>query len=890
MTRNVRLRPADLNQYMPDPLLQSLDQQLAAGQAVLPSFKQALKKSRTRLAERFAAGDGARELVNDSAWFIDELLQRVWQRMIPADSPACLIAVGGYGRGELHPGSDIDLLILTSADPTPLAPQLEPMVMLLWDIGLEVGHSVRSLAQCVEEATKDITVVTNLVESRLLAGDAELFERLSVETGPDRIWSSREFFSAKVDEQRRRHAKFDDSGQNLEPNLKEGPGGLRDIQTIGWVAKRHFGVSTMQALVAHGFLTDAEYQQLRAGEEHLWRVRFALHLLTGRHEDRLLFEYQRTLAADFGYADETANLAVEQFMQRYYRRVVEMQRLNEMLLQLFDEAILLDNAPGEPIPINRRFQARNNYLEVINPGIFARYPLAMLEMILIVQQHPELHGVRASTIRLMRAHRHLINQRFREDIRARALFIEIFRAHNGLTHATRRMHRYGILSRYLPAFHAVTGLMQFDLFHVFTVDEHILMVIRNMRRFALVEHKEECGRCHDVYARLPKPELLYLSGLFHDIAKGRGGDHSELGAEDARTFCRQHDLSEFDADLVAWLVTNHLKMSYTAQHEDIDDPDVIQEFATRVGTRLRLDYLYLLTVADMRGTNPARWNSWKNALLDHLHDRTAEALERGLDQPQLQDDLIEERQAAARDALLEKGYSNDQLNLLWMSLSTDYFMQNSVEAITWHTELLWPPGQKIDRMLVQLREDEIHRCTELFVYGPDRDNLFAHTTALLNQLSLNVLAARIHTTAQGMSMNTYLVLEDNGSRITDAARFEEIRLYLEQGLNETELPQSQPRIPRRLQNFQMPSTITFEQDDSRIVTWLNLTTSDRPGLLSMIGQAFAANHLRLHTARIATAGAEAQDSFAITDRDDQPITDPQRLEKIAAALRETLDD
>ena len=576
-------------------------------------------------------------------------------------------------------------------------------------------------------------------------------------------------------------------------------------------------------------------------------------------------------------------------MQEYYRRVVEMQRLNEMLLQLFDEAILLDNELGEPVPINRRFQARSNYLEVVNPGIFARYPLAMLEMILILQQHPKLQGVRASTIRLMRAHRHLIDERFRNDIRARALFIEIFREHNGLTHATRRMHRYGILSRYLPAFHAVTGLMQFDLFHVYTVDEHILMVIRNMRRFSLTRHAEECARCNQVYARLPKPELLYLSGLFHDIAKGRGGDHSELGAEDARRFCLHHDLSEFDASLVAWLVKYHLKMSRTAQHEDIDDPEVIQEFAALVGTRMRLDYLYLLTVADMRGTNPARWNSWKNALVDQLHSRTAEALDRGLDQPRHQDEVITERQIEARAALLEQGYDNDQLNLLWMALSTDYFLQNSVAAITWHTELLWPPGRIIEQTHVNLRRDTVHRCTELFIYGPDRDDLFAQSTALLDQLGLNVLAARIHTTDMGLSLNTYLVLEDDGSQIDGDERLEGIRLYLEEILNGAEYPLGRPRIPRRLKAFQMPSEIAFVQDDSRIVTWLNLKTSDRPGLLSLIGQVFATNKLRLHTARIATAGAEAQDSFAITDRDDQPIIEADRLQAIANALRAKLD-
>ena len=875
---------------MTEAILDTLDRQLTTGEAALPLYKTALRDHRASLADRFATGDPVQELVREAAVFTDALLERAWRQLTPVDADACLVAVGGYGRGELHPASDIDLLILTTGDPSALAEHIESLIMFLWDIGLEVGHSVRSLEQCVDEARADITVVTNLVESRLLAGDATLYEKLDEETGPDRIWSSREFFSAKLEEQRRRHAKFDDSGQNLEPDLKEGPGGLRDIQTIGWVAKRHFGVSTMRALVEHGFLNDHEFHQLQHGEQHLWRVRYALHLLTGRHEDRLLFEHQRALAKQFGYTDASANLAVEQFMQEFYRRIVEIQRLNEMLLQLFEEAILLDNQLGEPVTINRRFQARSGYLEVVNSGIFARYPLAMLEIFLILQQRPNLIGVRASTIRLVRAHRHLIDDRFRRDIRARALFIEIFREHNGLTHATRRMHRYGILSRYLPAFHAVTGLMQFDLFHVYTVDQHILMVIRNMRRFALAKHADECARCNDVYARLPKPELLYLAGLFHDIAKGRGGDHSELGAEDAREFCVRHALSKYDTELVAWLVRQHLVMSHTAQHRDIDDPEVIQTFAKLVGSPMRLNYLYLLTVADMRGTNPGRWNSWKSALLDHLHSRTAEALERGLDQPQLQDDLIAERQAEARIQLLKRGYDNHKLNLLWMSLSTDYFLQNDIEAITWHTELLWPPGNQFDHIQVALREDEVHRCTELFLYGPDRDDLFAHTATLLDQLGLNVLAARVHTTSGGLSLSSFLVLEEDGSHIEGNERLEGIRLYLEEGLEEGEMRISQPRIPRQLKNFQMPSKISFEQDDTRVVTWLELKTSDRPGLLSLVGQAFAANELRLHTARIATAGAEAQDSFAVTDRDDQPITDPQRLDAIAASIRDILDD
>ncbi len=875
---------------MIDSLMATLDRRLDAGDPPLSTFKATVRDARALLATRFEQGTRASVLVRTAARFTDAVMQRVWPRFLPADAAASLIAVGGYGRGELHPASDVDVLILTSDDPQSLADYIEPLVMFLWDIGLEIGHSVRSLRQCVDEARADISVATNLVEARWLAGSSELYAQLGEATGPTHIWPSREFFSAKREEQRHRHAKFDDSGHNLEPNVKEGPGGLRDIQTIGWVAKRHFGVSTMAALVEHGFLNDQEYRQLQRGEEHLWRIRYALHLLTGRHEDRLLFEYQRVLANQFGYTDANSNLAVEQFMQDYYRRVVEMQRLNEMLLQLFEEAILLDNQLGEPVPINRRFQARSGYLEVVNSGIFARYPLAMLELFLILQQNPQLQGVRASTIRLIRAHRHLIDERFRRDIRARALFLEIFRQREGLTHATRRMHRYGILMRYLPAFHAVTGLMQFDLFHVYTVDEHILMVIRNMRRFALQKHAAECPRCNQVFARIPKTELLYLAGLFHDIAKGRGGDHSELGAEDARDFCLKHGLSAFDADLVAWLVKKHLVMSSTAQHRDIDDPDIIQDFARMVGSQLRLDYLYLLTVADMRGTNPGRWNSWKAALLDHLHTRTGTALERGLDQPQEQDEVITERQAEARFQLLKQGYDHDQLNLLWLSLTTDYFLQNSADAVVWHTELLWPPGKIFDCLQVELRADPVHRCTDICVYGPDSDELFAHSAALLDQLGLNILSARVQTTSQGLSISTYLVLEEDGTQIVGEERVQGIRFYMQDGLNGGEPPQGRPRIPRQLRPFQTASEIRFEQDEGRMLTLLRLKTSDRPGLLRLVGQAFASHKLRLSNARIATAGAEAQDTFAITDRENQPITDPDRLHAIAKSLRDILDD
>jgi [protein-PII] uridylyltransferase len=873
-----------------EPLFRALDAE-SGGAASIPAFKQAHKDAAALLAERFHAGDDVVELVHGRAEFVDGLLQRAWIAHMPQNADATLIAVGGYGRRELHPGSDVDVLILTAEDPQRLASAIEPLVMFLWDIGLEIGHSVRSLEQCIDEARADVTVVTNLMESRLLAGRPELFARMSERTSVRHIWPSDKFFSAKLAEQKARHNKVNGSSHDLEPNIKTNPGGLRDFQMIGWIAKRHFGADNLLELVGHGFLTEHEYDNLRKGEHFLSRVRFGLHLLTGRHEDRLLFEYQRKLATQFGYSDENTNLAVEQFMQHYYRAVVKMQRLNEMLLQLFKETILLHNQLGEPRPINRRFQARGDYIEVVNPAIFARNPLAMLEIFLLLQQHPELKGVRASTIRSIRAHRHLIDARLRASIGARSMFMEMLRQPSGITHQLRRMHRYGILARYIPAFYKITGLMQFDLFHVYTVDEHILMVLRNLRRFVLPGFVEECRLCHELAQRLPKLELLYLGGLFHDIAKGRGGDHSQLGAEDAYRFCREHDLSDYDGRLVAWLVEKHLVMSATAQRKDIDDPEIINDFAAQVGTRERLDYLYLLTVADMRGTNPELWNSWKSALMDRFYRRTVKALERGLDSPQDEDQVIQAVQEKARQLLLESGADEHAVHLCWMTLNTDYFLQTPPVTVAWHTQLLLNHSARPQEMNIFMHEDGKRGCCEIFTFGPDRDGLFAETTALLDQMAINILGARIDTTSEHLVINSYFVLEEDGSNIP-VERRQEILLALDEMLNDhlTPPPAITRRMPRQLKSFVRETSIGIEQDVSHCVTVVTVVTHDRPGLLSLIGEVFAALQLRLWTARISTEGAIARDRFTLTDHEDQAVLDTRVLDNLRQALQDKLDD
>lgn len=859
----------------PDPFPSELFQALQdSGASPKTIYRKALEEGSKRLVERFQAEEPVVELVTDRASLVDELLVKAWYEHFPDDpDDIALVAVGGYGRGELHPGSDIDLMILLrDALTEDYQAPIESFVTFLWDIGLEVGHSVRSLDECVREATQDITVMTNLLEARLIAGAHLIFESMRERTGPEHIWSSKAFFEAKVREQRARHRKLHNTAYKLEPNIKENPGGLRDIQMVGWVAKRHFGTDTMRSFISHNFLTESEYNTLMAGQIFLWKVRFALHVLAGRREDRLLFDHQRTLAQQFGYRDSEQALAVEQFMQDYYRTVMELERLNEMLLQLFEEAIL------HTTPINRRFQAVNGFLEVTSADIFRRYPLALLEIFLILAQQPKLKGVRASTIRLVRGHRHLIDDKFRRSLGARSLFMEILRQPRGLTHELRRMNRYGVLAAYLPAFARIVGRMQYDLFHVYTVDEHILFTVRNLRRMSIAEYAHELPLCSKRFQKIPKPELLYLAALFHDIAKGQGGDHSELGAGEAEAFCLHHGLNRYDSRLVGWLVRNHLLMSMTAQRKDISDPQIIHEFAAHVATQQRLDYLYLLTVADIRATNPALWNSWKDALLKELYFATQKALRRGLENPLDKQQQIEAVKEESHELLRQAGIAEEAIGEVWREFSDDYFLRYSAEEITWHTQAIARTSPSA-LPVVLVRHQPERGGTEVFVYAKNHLGLFVQTASVLDQLGLTVLDARISTSKKDdFTLDSYSVLEASGEPIRDPSREQEIRLSLHQHLSN---PHAGPvrvsrRIPRQHKHFPIPTQIDFMQDLRNRRTIMELSTADRPGLLSLVGRAFTECQVQVHTAKITTFGTRVEDVFFLTNANGEPLNSEEK--------------
>jgi [protein-PII] uridylyltransferase len=797
--------------------------------------------------------------------------------------------VGGYGRGELLPCSDIDLMLLLNEDlPDRADAALSRFVTSLWDIGLEAGHSVRSVEDCRREAADDITVATTLMESRLLCGPPELLQAMHEATAPDKMWPSDRFFLAKREEQKSRHHRYDDTAYKLEPNVKGSPGGLRDIQMIGWIAQRHFGTRSFDELVEHEFLTPAQLQLLQDGREFLWRVRYALHVLTGRREDRLLFDHQRRLAEMLGYEDASYTLAVEQLMQRYYRTVMDLSRLNEMLLQLFEEEILMD--PGaRPSPLNARFQIRNGYLQAVNDRIFRQDPSALLEIFLLLQQHEDIRGVSAHTITLIKRNLHLIDEEFRQNPRNHRLFMSILRAPAGVTHELRRMNLYGVIGLYIPSFGRIVGRMQYDLFHAYTVDEHTLFVVSNLRRFALSRFDDEYPHCSRIMQSFEKPEIVYLAGLFHDIAKGRGGDHSELGAVDAEAFCLEHGLGHYDARTVAWLVRNHLILSMTAQKTDISDPDVVSEFAAKIGDQLHLDYLYCLTVADVRGTNPRLWNSWKATLFRDLYELTSQALRRGLENPIDREQLIEETQSDARELMRQRQIASDSLDRIWSLYNEDYFLRYRSEEIAWHTAILSEVDPDSDEDLVEVRKQPHGDGIEAMLYTQRSKNTFAHATAVLDELSMTIVDARIVPIANGYSLDTYVFLELDKRTLVDANRIEKVRRNLIRALRAKTAPTKVTRrAPRQVRMFSTKTNISFSEDLGRRRTVLEIVAADRPGLLSIVGQVFIDYGVDIETAKILTIGERAEDVFYVVDGQGEPLAG-ELCSELKTRLIERLD-
>ena len=850
----------------------------------LKSCQQALQHGKTVLAEYHLEGGNPAVLAKQHSWLLDQILLYCWNCFLKGcaiSEPADLVAAGGYGRRELNLESDIDLLILLDDDvhsdknDAAINDFAEQFIRFCWDIGLKVGHSIRTLKQCIEIARQDISVTTNLMETRLLDGDKQRFLNLQDKLRGHRVWPVDKFFKYKLQEQDERHLQYGDTAYNLEPNIKESKGGLRDLHMISWVANRYFGTSDLGELVEHGFLTEAEYRALIRHRDFLWRLRNGLHYLSGRCEDRLLFDYQTELALQLGYQKGENHLAVEQMMKAYYRTAKEMQLLNELLLQHFQEAILASKK-AKTRRINERFQSVGNFIEATNERIFSDHPVAMLEIFLLMQKKPALKGVRASTVRQLRANLHLIDKSYRRDPAHRRVFLEIFRHQTGLTHALRRMSAYGVLGAFFPAFGRVVGQMQHDLFHVFTVDAHSLFVVGNVRRLALPEHRHEFPNLTDLLSRQNNRERLYLAALCHDIGKGSGRDHSEVGEEIALDFCTELGLSEYDSKFAAWLVRNHLVMSWTAQREDITDPRVVDRFAEIVGDQEHLDNLYLLTFADIRGTSPKVWSEWKGKLLSNLYMATSRRLRTGLSGAQAVTARIEARKEAITKMVSRK-VSKDMLETLWAQLGDEYFLRNGPNSSAWHAEVISSAGV-LDLPLVTARSRKDIGAQQILVLAPESEELLPRITGGLDRLHLNILDARIHPTRSGLSLLVFVASDPEGVSHNNKW-LQNTTQELKQILLAPQISYqpAERMMPRTMKQFKVPTRVSFSDAATEDYTVMEIISQDRPGLLYHVAIALYECKVKLISAKVSTVGERAEDTFFITDRDGRPVsTEDQR--------------
>ena len=805
----------------------------------------------------------------------DKTLQALWTlAAFPADY--ALLAVGGYGRAELFPYSDVDVLLLlpdhTSSDQLnqqPLARQrIEDFISHCWDIGLEIGSSVRTVADCVEQAVNEVTVQTSLLESRLITGDKALYARYTEQFNAS--MDPKAFFVAKTLEMRQRHNKFDNTPYSLEPNCKESPGGLRDLQVVLWVAKAaHLG-NNWDDLARNGLATAFEVTQIKRNLALLNLIRARLHIISHRREDRLVFDLQTAVAESFGYTTDsllTGKRASEYLMRRYYWVAKAVTQLNQILLLNIEERLdeLGDNPASSsalrPLqPINDYFAEKAGMIEVLGDDVYIKHPHAILKTFLLYQTTVGLKGLSARTLRALYNARRVMDKQFRNDPVNHATFMEILKQPEGLTHALRLMNQTSVLGRYLWAFRKIVGQMQHDLFHVYTVDQHILMVLRNMRRFFIAEHAHEYPFCSQLAAGWDKPWILYTAALFHDIAKGRGGDHSQLGRLEVRRFCKSHNINKEDCKLIEFLVAEHLTMSHVAQKEDLSDPDVVAAFAKRVGNERNLTALYLLTVADIRGTSPKVWNAWKGKLLEDAYRMTLRTLGGRAPDPDAEAQT-RKREALVNLALFAEPFEGHKA--FWDTLDVSYFMRHDAQDIAWHTRQLSRfVGSRLP--LVRARASPLGEGLQVVVYTPDQPDLFARICGYFDQAGFSILDAKVHTTHNGHALDTFQVvtasLPEHYRELTSMVEAELARTIEAQG----ELPApSRGRVSRRVKSFPITPRVDLKPDEKAQRWLLNISASDHAGLLYCVARVLAKYKLDLQLAKITTLGERVEDTFLI---------------------------
>jgi [protein-PII] uridylyltransferase len=853
-------------------------------------LKTSLKVFKEALCKEFCPNTSITTLTHKLVNFVDEVILTLFHKNnLHEGHKFCLLALGGYGRRELQLHSDVDLLLLHTENISKIQLQrAQAFIQDAWDIGLEVSHQITTVDACASLASQDLSVISSLLDMHLLAGHSALMEELLYKTHCVNMWPSEAYFFAKQNEQKQRHIKYGETAYNLEPNIKNGPGGLRDIHILSNISKRHFGINKLADVIPSGFISDKEYEELKICQHFLWQARFTLHMVAERQEERLLFDYQLKLAEFFGFKDKDHSLGIEQFMKNYFKIIKRIRELNEMLLQWFAEEIV-HHQKLKITPLDSYYQLINDYIEIRQPILFQQRPLALLELFLWIAKRPSIKGVRANTIRLIREHLYLFSDKFRNSKAATDCFLSIFKVAEDPYEALHHMNRYGVLGHYLDCFAAVTGQMQYDLFHVYTVDQHTLFVIRNLARFLKPEYREQFPLAAQLMLTLKQREILYLAALFHDIAKGRGGDHSELGAKEAYEFSMRHNLTENEHALLIWLVKNHLILSQTAQRQDIYDPKTIHQFLSLIPQAEYLDYLYLLTVADICATNQKLWNTWRDSLLKELY----KAVHFAMHEKDLLDEaaLAKIRKQQAIQILIKENFNRQDIQQLWSNFREKYFLHEPADVIARHTKAII---QCKRYPLVLIMPHYSQGGTEVFIYMPHRDERFTITTTVLSNYYTTIQEATISTCDNHYDLDTYIILDEQHQAFFEPARIMEIKKALMKALaHKNTLPLiTRRRVTRTQAHFSLRPQIIFNEDNDHYTSVLLITT-DRPGLLANISRVFLSQNIILHHAKIATFGERVEDMFFISSIDQKRLTDEEKVvlrNKLAAELFTEMDE
>jgi [protein-PII] uridylyltransferase len=840
----------------------------------IAAFKSAVKANYEWLHSNFNT-QSVDNLVVARSDFTDTLLCHAWQLLDLDKEPALsLCAVGGYGRGQLQPYSDIDLLILSEKKINKsVEERLGNFITLLWDVKLEIGQAVRTVKETIQLAKSDITIATNLVEARILCGCEDTFVQLIDKVNNPKVWSSKDFFLAKREEQRRRHHKFNDTSYNLEPNVKENPGCLRDIQSIGWVAKKHFQEYDGLTLIGHGYFTEQEHGELIECRSHLWKIRFALHLTSGRSENRLLFDYQTDVAQLLGYGDGKA--AVEQMMKAFFRIVRRVSELNSMLLLRFEDDVL-EQKCKTVLPLNDKFDLKDGLVSPTQSETF-HSPADILDFLSLISQHNNVTGLDADCIRQLRnARRRFQHQYYHERQDCRDRFMALMKQPEFFNLGWDIMYKYGILQSYLPEWDKIVGMMQFDLFHAYTVDEHTHRLVKHV--YSYFHGEDKFPRCYRIVKNLDKPELLFIAAIFHDIAKGRGGDHSKLGAVDVLSFCELHNISEADANTIAWLVENHLLMSVVAQRRDIYDADVINQFATTVKSHDNLNLLYALTLADIRATNDNLWNDWKASLLRELYLLTQQAFDNGLECQVTLEQRVAEHKTDAMAMLAEKNISEAQAMLFWQQMGKDYFVRFKPIQIAWHTETIVTAGTLgPEEILVSASNSTSKAGTELLIYCSDRPALFAQIASVLDSRNCSIHDAQITVTEQGNVFDSMIILDQDAQRIDSEFHIENLVDAVRSQLMKPGRSHANKRkMSRQMKQLDVKTKVRF-YSSTEYATLIELEALDAPGLLAKIGHLFVDLKLTLKLAKISTIGERAEDVFIVSNEEGKALTQDQEI-------------